>query len=92
MGIGRRGPRPPRNLEILSKKVCFLRFDWEKRIFITFGSPLEKFWKNPLVAPYGKNPSDAHASNANRCATLKVKNKVRESKQPQDCNEKNAQA
>jgi len=23
--------------------------------------PLEKFWKNPLVPPSGKNLSDAHA-------------------------------
>jgi len=25
-----------------------------------FLPPLEKFWKNPLVAPPGKTPSDAH--------------------------------
>jgi len=32
------------------------------------------------------------ASNANRCETWKGQHKVRESKQPQDCNEKTAQS
>jgi len=31
----------------------------EKNNFYHFWSPLEKFWKNPLMpSPHGKNPSD----------------------------------
>jgi len=44
-------------LKILSKKSCFLSFEWEKTNFTTFAPP----WKNPLVPPPGKHSSDAHA-------------------------------
>jgi len=53
---------PSRNLKILAKKVVLL-ISSGKTNFTTFAAPLEIFWKNPLVAPSGKNPSDAHASN-----------------------------
>jgi len=46
-------------LKILAKKVVFLVLSGKNK-FATFGPPLEKFWKNPQVAPLGKNPSDAH--------------------------------
>jgi len=62
MGAGRGGKAPPWILEFLAKKDCFLNFEWEKTNFTTFGYPLEKNWKNPSVAPLGKNPSDAHVS------------------------------
>jgi len=52
MGVGRGqgGQGPPLDFENFSKKVCFLSFEWKKQI-TTFGPPLEKFWKNPLVPP-----------------------------------------
>jgi len=64
MGVGRGagGPRPPLHFENFSKKGCFLSFEWEKINFTTF-APLEKIWKNSLVLPPGKNPSDAHVLN-----------------------------
>jgi len=42
-------PSRPLDFEIFSKKGCFFSFEWEKTNFTTFG-PLEKFWKNPVVA------------------------------------------
>jgi len=51
---GGKGALAPWILKIFAKKVCFLSFEWEKTNFITF-SPLEKFWKNPLVAPWKKS-------------------------------------
>ena len=54
MGVGR-GGNGPLDFEILSKKSCFLNFEWEKANLTTF-----HHWKNPLVAPSGKDPSDAH--------------------------------
>ena len=53
MGVGRGGGRGGQghlDIKIFSKKVWFLSFEWEKKNFTTFGSPLEKFWKNPLAA------------------------------------------
>jgi len=35
----------------------------EKLSFTNFDLPPEKFWKNTLVAPFGKNSSDAHLYN-----------------------------
>jgi len=45
MGVGR-GALAPLFLKILTKKGCFLSYEWEKN-FITFDPP-------------EKNPSDAH--------------------------------
>jgi len=42
------------DFEISIKKGCFLSFEWEKSNFTTFGSPMEKFRKNPLVPPLEK--------------------------------------
>ena len=38
------------DFENISNKICFRSFEWEKTNFTTFGHPLEKIWKNPLVA------------------------------------------
>jgi len=46
--------------ENFSKKVVFL-VSSGKTEFNQVWTHLEKFWKNPLVAHPGKNPSDAHA-------------------------------
>jgi len=53
---------PPWILKILWKKVGF---EWVKPNFATC-PPLEKFWKNPLLATPGKNPSEAHGYNTSR--------------------------
>ena len=62
---------PPWSLEISAKKKiskisakkgCFLSFEWEKTNFTTFGPP-RKILEKPLMAPPGKNPSDAHVYN-----------------------------
>ena len=58
-GRRKRGARLPWIFKCLAKKGCFLSFEWEKSNFTTFG-PLDKFRKSPLVAPPGKNSSDAH--------------------------------
>jgi len=58
MGVGRRGS-PAWILKCLAKKVVFLVLSGEKQISLLLAS-LEEFWKNPLVPPSGKNPSDAH--------------------------------
>jgi len=50
MGVGRGGACPLLDFEIFSKKGFSFSFEWEKGNFTTSG-PLEKFWKNPLVAP-----------------------------------------
>jgi len=34
----------------------------EKKLISPLLFPIENVWKNPLVAPPGKNPSDAHAT------------------------------
>jgi len=57
---GRGGPWFHWILKLASKKGCFFSFEWEKTNFTIFAHPLEKFWKNPLVLPPGKNLSDAH--------------------------------
>jgi len=56
MGVGRGAGEAihPWILKISANKVCFLSFEWEKSNFTTFGHPLEKFWKNPLVDPNRK--------------------------------------
>jgi len=61
MGVGGGSKAPPWILEFLAKKVVFLILSGKKN-FTAFGYPLEKNWKNPLVVPLGKNPSDAHVS------------------------------
>jgi len=38
-------------LKISAKKGCFLCFELEKENFTTFSPSVEKFWKNPRVAP-----------------------------------------
>jgi len=38
MGVGR-GALPPLDFEIISKKGCFLSFEWEKSNFTMFGFP-----------------------------------------------------
>jgi len=43
--------KPPLDFKIFSKKYCFLSFEREKSNFTTFCPPLERFRKNPLVAP-----------------------------------------
>jgi len=61
MGVGRgsRGTKAPLDAENIIKKGYFLSFEREKSTFTTV-APLEKFWKNPLVAPPGRNLSDTH--------------------------------
>jgi len=61
MGVGRggQGGKPPWIFKISAKEVVF-QFRGVKNKFHHFWPPLEKFWKNSLVAPPGKNPSDAH--------------------------------
>jgi len=49
----------PLDFENFSKNVVF-KFRVGKNKFHYFWIPLEKFWKNPLVTPSGKNLSDAH--------------------------------
>jgi len=50
MGVGRGGwSALPPGFWKFQQKGCFLSFEWEKTYFTTFG-PLEKFWKNLLVA------------------------------------------
>jgi len=58
MRVGR-GGKASWILKVSPKKGCFFCFESEKTNFTTFAPPLEKFWKNTLVAPLGKNPSDA---------------------------------
>jgi len=57
-------------LKILPEKVVFLVLSGKKSKFHHFWPPLEKFWKNSLVAPPGKNHSDA---NGLVCFTRKSK-------------------
>jgi len=47
-------------LKFSAKKVDFLVSSGKKTISPLLASLMEKFWKNPLVAPPGKKPSDAH--------------------------------
>jgi len=46
-------------LKISAKKVVLSVSSGKKQISLLL-SPLEKIWKNPLVVPPGKYPSDAH--------------------------------
>jgi len=50
-----RGSFAPLDFENFIKKGCFLSFEWEKKQNSPHLTPLEKFWKNPLVV--GKNPT-----------------------------------
>jgi len=50
---GRGSLGPPWILKISTKKVVFLVSTWKNK-FHHFWPPLEKFWKNPLVAPLEK--------------------------------------
>ena len=64
MGVGRKGQggkTPFWILKFSAKKVVFLVLSGKKQFSLLL-APLEKFWKNPLVAPLGKNPSDAHVA------------------------------
>jgi len=52
MGVGRGAAVAlalPWILKFSAKEGCFLSFEWEKSNFTTFGHPLEKFRKNPLL-------------------------------------------
>ena len=49
----------PLDFENFSKKGRFLRFEWEKTNFTTFGPSPRKFLEKSLVPPLGKNHSDA---------------------------------
>jgi len=53
-----KGAKPPWILKFTAKKVAFLVLRGKIK-FHHFWPPLEKFRKNPLVPPPGKNPSDA---------------------------------
>ena len=79
MGVGRGGLGPPWILKISANRGCFLGFDWEKTNFATFGHLIEKFWKNPLMAPPGKNSSDAHACQRSFSKLKLIKNYFRSS-------------
>jgi len=57
IGVGRGDQAPSWILKISAKNVVFL-ISSGKNKFHHFWTPLEKFWKNPLVAPW-KNPYDA---------------------------------
>ena len=59
VGRGAGGALAPWILEIWAKNGCFL-VSSEKNFSPLLASLLEKFWKNPLVSPPGKNSSDAH--------------------------------
>jgi len=48
------GQAPPWILNILAKKVVFLVSSGKKQILLLL-DPLDKFWKNPLVASLGKS-------------------------------------
>jgi len=54
MDVRRRG-RGALDFGNISKKGCFLSFEWEKTNFTIFGPPLEKLWKNYLEAPRKKS-------------------------------------
>jgi len=54
------GPNaPPGILKLLAKNVVFLVFSGKKQVSLLLPPP-RKILENPLVAPPGKNPSDAH--------------------------------
>jgi len=59
MGVGRGGAWLPRILKLLAKRGCFFNFEGQKTNFTVFGPPWKEFWKNPLLPPPGKKPSDA---------------------------------
>ena len=62
MGVGRgAGGQGPPGFQIWSKKRLFIQFWVVKSKFDHFWPALEKSWKNPLVPPPGKNPSDPMA-------------------------------
>jgi len=59
MGVGR-AAKAPLDFGHFRNKRLFLSFEWEKIKFRYFWPPLEKIWKNILMAPTGKNPPDAY--------------------------------
>jgi len=59
-GEDKEGPCPPLDFESISKKGLFYQFRGAKNKFHHFWPPWNKFWENPLLAPPGKKPSDAH--------------------------------
>jgi len=52
-GVGRGEQAPTWKLKFFAKKGYFLTFESEKTNFATF-APLEKFRKNPVMAPLEK--------------------------------------
>jgi len=57
MGVEKKGL----NLKSSAKKAVILVSGSKNQISPLLAIPLKTFWKNPLVALPGKNPSDAHA-------------------------------
>jgi len=52
MGVGKGagGILATLDFETVSKKDCFLSFEWEKNNVHHFWHPLEKFWKTPTIS------------------------------------------
>jgi len=64
-------------LKLFAKKGYFFNFEGYKTNFTTFGSSLEKTLGNPLLAPPGKNPSDAHGSRPTQVSTKVLSQNVK---------------
>ena len=60
MGVSEGGSRDPWILKIPAKKILFLISSGKKQISPLLPPPFEKFWKNALIPPPEKNPSDDH--------------------------------
>ena len=62
MGVGRgsREALTPWILKLLAKKVLFSISRGKNQISPFLALPWKKVWEYPLLAPPGKNPSDAH--------------------------------
>jgi len=54
-----RGYLAPLDFEIISKECYFFNFERQKPNFTTFALPLKISLGKSLLAPPGKNPSDA---------------------------------
>jgi len=65
MGVGRGEgrPKPPLNLEIISKKVVFSISRSKKQISPLSAPSWKKIWENPLLSPW-KKTSNGHASSS----------------------------
>jgi len=67
---GERGVLAPLYFEIpQQKKVVFLISSGKNQIYLLL-APLDKFKKNPLMPPPGKNPSDAHGCHNSLFASM----------------------